>query len=415
MLTRLLIAGGGGGGSFPPSPVVSLTAPPEGGWNQKPRSRAVWYGDHTYIGYVTGDDGDMCVLSVPDGSSGTTHLLHAAFEVDTHASPALIVRDSDHKLLVLYSKHSDTTMYKRLSTNSLDSDPTLSGGFAAEATAFTGTLVTYPMVIQRTAEALAPLYCFYRERGTGTGVLAYRKSSDQGATWDSQHSVYADSGNITYWDIALAPDGMRIDFVVTDTDGASDQLGSLFHFFADDEDYKTSDGTPIAGGPPFDGSDLTLVYDEADAGKAWSHDLYVNGDGNPVFVYGIADTWTPPGGTDTEYRLAYWDGAAWQGSTILAAAGAGQFEPTLATLDPVDETVVYVTRKIAGQFELWRYTTADGGATWDAGEAVTSGSTFDNLYPVTVKDHPVDGLRLLWLAGKYTSATDNAVGITGLR
>jgi hypothetical protein len=391
-------------------PFVALSAAGNGGWTQKPKARALWYGDHSYLGYDS-SGGDIAVVVVPDstGVGGTPITLHAAFQVDIHAAPALVVLPSDHRLLVLYSGHNGGVMYGRKSVNPLDSDPTISGGFAAEVTHFTGTALTYPMAFARTAESGSPTYCWFREGVT----LSYRKTTDDGATWSIAHSIYVDGANRTYWDISLAPDGMRFDFIVTDTDAVDDQLGSIRHFYADATDYKDSSGTPLAGSNPYGPSALTLVYDEATAGKAWAHDLY--NDGDPSFLFGIANTWSPAGGTDTAYRYAKLSGGVWATSTILASGGAGQFDPMIGCLDQVDPTRAFVTRKIGSRFEIWRYRTADGGATWDAGAAITSSSADDNVYPVAVKGHPVPGFALVWNNGTYVSATDFSLRILGWR
>jgi hypothetical protein len=416
VLRRVVLAGGGSSFTIP-APPTALTTAGHAGWTQKPKARALWYGDHSYLGYVA-SDGDIEVVVIPDstGVGGTPIVLHSALQVDTHAAPALLVRSSDNKLLVVYCAHNGGTMYQRVSTTSLDTDPTLANGFAGEATAFSTTDMTYPMLFERTAEASSPIYCFYRSLASGTATLAYKKSTDGGVTWDAQHNVYASSGKRTYWDIALAPDGQRFDFVVTDTVGATDQLGDILHFYADDTGYHTSDGTLIDQGAdplPFAPASLTLVYDETEAGKAWSHDLYVGAGGMPVFLFGIADGWSPAGGTDTEYRVASWDGAAWDISTILASAGAGQFDPAYGCLDADDPTRAYVTRLIGGVWQVWRYTSADL-ATWDAGAAITN-TADDNLYPVAVKDHPSAGLLVVWNNGEYVSATDYTQRLMGLR
>jgi hypothetical protein len=390
---------------------LDLATSPQGGWTQKPRSRALHHVGYSYVAYVSGA-GDVAVVAIPDSTQvpGSPVVLHAAFQVDTHAAPAMYLR-SDNKLLVVYCGHNGGLMYQRISVNTLDSDPTLSGGFTVEATAFSGELHTYPMLVGRSSESTATVYCFYRDDQSGTAVLAYRKSTDDGATWGSQHEVYKSAGNRTYWDI-FGNGTDRIDFVVTDC-ATTDQLGDIYHFYADLTDYHKSDGTVISGSQPWAPSDLTLVYNDATAGRAWSHDGFLDSGGKPRFIFGIATNWSPPGGTDTEYAYARWSGSAWVVSTILASGGAGQFDPMYGCLDPVEETRAYLIRYISSKFELWRYITADNGATW-AGVAVTSASSGANLYPVAVKDHPSPGLAVAWIAGTYVSATDYTMGIKGL-
>jgi hypothetical protein len=404
---RLLPAARGSGGFI--SPITTLTTADDGGWTQKPRSRAIAHAGYVYVGYVSGT-GDVKVIYRPDstGVVSSPITLHAAFQVDTHAAPAMFVR-SDAKLLVMYCGHNGGVMYQRVSVNTLDADPTLSGGFVAEASAFSGATYTYPMLVGRSSESPAAIYNFHRDNQSGTAVLSYRKSTDDGATWGTAHEVYKSTGNFTYWDV-FGNGTTRIDFVVTDC-LTTDQLGDLYHFYADLSDYHKSDGTVISGSQPWTPSQLTLVYDKSTSGRAWSHDGYLSGS-NPVFIFGIAPTWSPAGGTDTEYRYARWTGSAWTVTSILASGGAGQYDPMLACLDPVDPTVAYLTRYLAGHFEIWRYVTSDSGATWSGG-AITSGSSVDNIYPVTVRDHPSGQLAVLWLDGTYTSATSNSLGIMG--
>lgn len=402
---RLLAVAGSGGAVVIPYSTEDLTASGHGGWTQKPKARSLYYNGHTLTCYIA-DDGDVEVVV----DNGTPIVLHAAFQVDTHAAPAMLVRSSDGKLVVHYSTHDGTAMKQRISTNSLDSDPTLSGGFAAEGNAFTASDLTYPMLFERTAESGSPLYNWHR-----SGVaLAYRKSTDGGATWGAEVQVYNDGTNRTYWDIALDPnDQYTFHFVVTDTTGTLRQLGSIRHFYADTTGYHTSDGTlidEVSDPIPFTPASLTLVYDEATDGAAWSHDLYVNATG-PVFIMGLSgDFALPGGGTDTEYRVMWWDGA-WNSSTVLSSGGAGQFDPMLSCLDAQDETRAYVTVKIAGHFELWRFTSSDGLVTWDSGLAITVGSSEDNIYPVSVQDHPRPGRSVLWNAGTYTDATSYTLRI----
>jgi hypothetical protein len=56
--------------------------------------------------------------------------------------------------------------------------------------------------------------------------------------------------------------------------------------------------------------------------------------------------------------------------------------------------------KVGAHFELFRYTSADSGATW-GGTALTSGSASDNAMPEAPLN-AASGLRVVWGLGTYT-------------
>ena len=398
-LARRLLSAGGGAGSFaaPPGP-VTLTSAPYGGWTQIPEARATWFNGVVYFGYVNGSNGNVEIRSYAAGVVSAATVLHSAMDTpaDSHDAPAILVRP-DGYIVVAYSAHLGGTLYTRVSSAAEDIS-----SFEAEVT-ITGLTYTYPILVQRLAEVSDPVYLWYR---TGTTGLRYHKSSDGGATWAAGNAgdpVYADGAS--YWKIVS--DGQwRIDFVITqgNPSGATCPIG---HFYADDTGWHQSDGTDIGdpGGSGFAFADITEVYDSSD-GPAWATDAYLDASNRPRFVYSIDD-----GGTDSAFRFASADaGGAWTLSTILASVGFGIVDPSpVATIDVSREDRCYLVRHIAGHHELWRYSTADGGATW-TGSAITSGSAVDNLYPVFVRNHPT-GL-VLWLYGDYVGAeTDFDMGI----
>lgn len=399
----------GGGGSFLAAPVVSaVTSAPSGSWTQIPEPRAIRSGTTTYFGYVNGSTGDVEVRSLPDGGTASApFVLHAAlnYPADTHDAPAIHVRPDGH-LVACYSAHNGAVMYTRISTSANDAS-----AWGSETT-FGGVAVTYATLVQRLAEAGQPLYIWYRDVDSGTSHLTYRKSWDGGATWGSAVRVFAVSGKAVYWKIAS--DGQwRIDFVVTDSN-TSFATCRIYHFYADDTDYHQSDGTAIgAYGPEFDTSHLTLVYDSS-SGPGWPTDACLDASNRPRFVYSVDNG----SGTDSLFAYASADsGGAWTLSTVLASVGAGIVDPSpVACIDPLVPTRCLLTRKVGAHFEIWRYTTGDGGMTW-YGAPLTSGSSVENLYPLTVRGHAPGTVSALFLQGTYSGAetgTSLAVmGVTG--
>jgi hypothetical protein len=110
-------------------------------------------------------------------------------------------------------------------------------------------------------------------------------------------------------------------------------------------------------------------------------------------------------------------GARWQDHEICPAGKwfpetpAGKTEPEShysgeIVLDPVDTSTVYLSRQVNGVFEIEKWTTRDAGETW-LSEALTTGSSHNNVRPFVVRNHPADQPYVLWMKNlKYIHYTD---------
>ena len=107
------------GGAYAASPFsdFTLTAAADGGWTWFTDPRAVYYNGKAYFGYVD-NSGNICIRTYTHATATVSAetVLHAALQVDDHANPSILIRDSDKKLLVFYSSHDDTTMRLQIST-----------------------------------------------------------------------------------------------------------------------------------------------------------------------------------------------------------------------------------------------------------------------------------------------------------
>lgn len=406
MIARRLIVGGVTAFEVPDTSPLALTAASAGGWTQASDPHAVYHAGYVYFGYVNGANGNIEVRAwqVATGTVSAARVMHAALEVDTHAAPALIVRDADHKLIAAYSAHNGTQLYNIVSADSLDTDPTLASGFDSEHlldATILGTKYTYPTLLQLLGETDDPTYLFVRNATSdlATGALAYTKATDiDGGFWSAIVTVWSITGASCYFEIE-SDGATRIDFAVTDGPPDSGTDVSIYHFYYDGT-WRKSDGTDM-GSPPFDTTDATLVYDGA-GGDAWAQDIDPNG-GNPVITFNVT------GATPSSHRYARWDGAAWDLTTIVGGPTFADPAP-VGVLDHEDVSVVYLDRTISSTREIWKYTTTDNGASF-TGVPVTADSADDNLYPATIRHH-VGGRRVVWLVGTYTDSTDNAMGVT---
>ncbi len=410
MLRRLLMVGGGTGGFRPPH-VVTLTASPHGGYTHIPDSKATSYNGKTWIGYITAAGAVEIVEYVhASGVATITEIVVASdwLNADTHGSPSVLVRDSDKKLIVSASRHDGATPYIWVST-SAESAASFAAGVQPDAS-IGGSDYTYMSTFQLLSEASDPIYLFYRDISSGTGRLAYSKSTDGGATWSARSVFYTGaSGIVPYW--RMWSNGTdRVDFVVTDKEWYDQTHPSqVGHFYYTGGQFYKSDGTHITATQPFGFSDITLVKDTSE-GMVWC--MGVSWDGSApacVLMTGI-------GSTDNAIGVARWNGSAWSYVEVARHGGiySGDRAGPLAAIDHADPNTVYLSRLVSGKYELFRYVSADSGATW-TGTQLTVGSTADNLWVESVKDHTA--IEVVWEQGTFVSSTStgsNTLGIMGL-
>jgi hypothetical protein len=389
--TRLLIAAGGVGGFAAVVPAISaITTAPNAGWTQITGPHAVYHAGYTYLGYVDGSGNVEVVARVDGGPTGAAVTLHATLDADLHVAPSLWVRDSDHKLIAIYTRHdADATLRWRISTNSLDSDPTLSGGFASEATTTIGaTSLTYPSIGQLGGDIYVTLRDYVS--GTTTGSIIVTKSTDGGATWSAKTVICTDTGVIEYVFAHFGPS--RIDLAISSGNGVNDANVNVYHLYFDGSWHK-SDGTLLT--LPVGVASLTKVYDHASLGSGWPTGVAIDATGKPVVLY---ETVTAPLGNSKAIRYARWNGSSWDNATVASLNDSGLPTYSHSALDESDPANVYTVEPVSGVFEAFKYQTHDRGATFVQKQLTSASAADGNGYPVNVHDRGPD-LRALWLGG----------------
>lgn len=388
--------------------VTELAASPAGGWNALGKPNAAYYNGKTYFAYVKGSNGDVAIRSYNHltGEISAETVLKAALDVDDHAPPTVLVRDSDKKILVAYCAHNDNNLYTRLSSNPEDIS-----SFAAEVdidSSLSGTNYSYPSLIQLTGETNDPIYLFVRRvSGGASQTWGYSTSTDGGSTWSALTTFFSVSGRWGY--VTQVPNGdSRIDFFAQDgSAGAGDATVSVYHFYLEGGSWKKSDGTS-AGSLPLDETDLTVVHSGASGGSKHIASIVPDPEtGYPVVAY---KNFT--GATTADYRWGRWTGSAW---STAAVAGDGYFAVNYQSgdlcLDSKRPTVVYASRDVSGVMQLFRYHTRDRGTTWDEEQLTTEAA--DSIFPTSPFNRGA-ALPVLWMNGTWTGATTYATGTMAL-
>ena len=394
---RLLIAGGGG--SFSTASEFTVTAAPDGAWPGGLGGQPFYYAGTTYFGFADNSGGIRVGTFVhATGTVVTTTV--ASTSTDQHNRAALVRRVSDGRFVTAYSNHDTASFYYRVSTN--PDDLTAWDTEVSLHALVGGTAYTYPFLFRLGST----YYLFYRDND-GLSNWEISTSSD-GEAWSAfTNLVY---GTRAYAR-AFKSSETRFDVVVTDGSYAED-YASLYHFYCESGSYYTSDGSSIAGSPPFAFSSLTKIYDGATAGVRYpaGHAKV----GSEIAVVFPVQTGTPSGhiGEDEDYLYARWNGATWSTHTVAAAVGATDFEYTEGSLavDPADLDRVVLSKRVAGVWQVHIYTTTDNGVTWSIRQI--SDSVDPNIYPEFVNDHAL-GLQFVWLTGTFTTQSVYDSGIQG--
>ena len=392
---RVLMAGIGG--SFAPPPIWTFDLTDDGGmWSGKSAPSALLNGDYLYAGWVDGDTGDVMlgVWSLTTRALERTIVLAAALggvsgNPDLHDSPALLVPATSHKLVVAYSAHSGAHPLVRISTSSLDTDPTLADGMDSEAEVGAAGDWTYMSLVQ-----MGSGWCYLLGRSVvaGRAYIGWFYSSNECVSWSTPLShlmaTGANDSKGIYFRVA-GDGGVQLHVLATDTDRSVGSPSSLYSFYIGftgsnmDGAYQT-DGTLIAlfADFPIDVIDGTLLHGTAD-GPCDPEDLAITSAGVPCAVY---NTWDSGGADITHWMSLYAVvGGTWSEHEIVNSGGLnnGNARQVGASIENADPYRILVPRKVGSVLELTRQVSADDGATWEE-TALTHGSTVDNVTPQAV-------------------------------
>jgi len=383
-------------------PILTTNVYVPGVWSWFTKPTFVYYDNNKYFTLIDTQATDLKIYKTNSATGElSSYTLNANFGTDDHNLGSILVRSSDSKILVFSCVHNDATINLQISTNAEDIS---TWGDVISLDASLGSIYyDYPCPIQLTEETNDPIYLFYRNNVSSN---SFSKSEDGGETWASgtKFFQYIDESSVEhrpYFQIVRNGTN-RIDF--TCTQGHPNEVTgcSIYHFYYTGGKYYKSDGTEITGALPLKPADVTQVYDGSTV-ESWVWDIAIDGSGNPIIVFATF----PTPASDHRYNYARWTGSAWDIHQICTA-GQPLYSPEIfysggVTLDKGDPNIVWCSRNVTGQWEIYKYVTADGGATW-AETQITTGSSGVNIRPTCADG--ATGLYPLWCEGRYTTYAD---------
>jgi len=400
---------------------LGAPAPPAGGargdgpigagaWSWFGDPRAVYYeGAHrrTYVGWIS-THGNVRVASI-DGDTGRIHTvtLKHGLGVDDHNDPSLLMLPGG-RLEVFYSPHSGRflppkgipkRMYYRVMHR--PEDVTSFGSTHVLHTNTPGRLGwTYPNPVYLSREHRTWLFW----RG-GNWMPSFSTRRD-GSSWtDARTLIRTRRGRRPY--VKVASDGRRTIDIAFSEDNPDHIRTGIYYFRYRAGHYEHADGRRIPGGHPLDEFDADRVRPEKPGrASAWVHDVASDSQGKPAIVYV-----TYPSVHDLRYRYARWDGHRWLDHEIVAAGKPlnGPYAGGIS-LDHENPSIVYLSRRIHGVFEVEQWITVDDGRHW-AHRAVTRHSSENNVRPVTPRGE-TGHYTVLWMHGRYRRYTEYVTTIT---
>jgi len=342
------------------------------------------------------------------------------FHTDDRSQPSLLIRSSDHRVIVFYTKHADNVLRWRISDNVCDV-----ASFGPEHTytlASGGAALTYPQPVELTAENR--IYVFFRRVTTTPDDREWRyvTSTDDGATFGCESVLrenFQSCGGryiINPYTVPIANGSSRIDFVSFDYEqiGEGGTPCNLYHWYYQNGAYYKSDGTKIKDvqdGHIERQSEVTIVH-ETDHTNIW--DITLDGNGYPVIVYVKFLDYN----TDHRYRYARWNGSQWNhyeivsgGGPVSEASGREWYSGGIC-LNRNNPSIVYLSRETRpGVFEVYEYFTPDGGATWRETAKYEGGSNTKNFRPQYPRNADEDQIQLMFLSGDYADFGDYSASI----
>src|SRR3954469_4326381 len=386
----------------PTARAIEAPIAPDAAWCWFQDPRAVYDDSRTFTGYVTAA-GDIGVASYDHRTNELRRFVIArGFQRDDHAAPALHVL-SDGRVMGIWSAHRGRQMYLRVTKRPGDvfgwSDTRVIG---SNAPGFDTYTYANPVRVGRS------IYVFWRaETGSSAaGQAAYSVSEDGGETWAPGRVLLYNPGQRPY--VKYDSRGDTIHVAYTEGHPNATQTGIRYAAFRNGRLYK-ADGS-LLGDAPMSAIGGERVY--GGAARAWVWDVAAGSEGRPVIVYA-----TFPSRTDHRYRYARWNGSRWIDVELTRAGGSiatGSKEYEYSggiTLDHGDPSTVYLSRRVAGVYEIERWRTPDRGRSWSS-VAVTSGSLQNNVRPVAPRAaHSDEPAPVVWMRGSYPGYTNFSTGL----
>lgn len=370
-----------------------------GAWIWFSDPRAVFYAGRyrrSYVTWISAEGNAMIGSYDHDTHVITPVTLKYRVGRNDHAAPTILLLPKG-KLMAFYSSHAGKRIHYRMTTRPEDVT-SLTREREVRGAARDRFGATYPSPLRLRGDR-RKIWLVWR----GKGWQPTFATSTNGRRWSKPRTLIQETieGKRHRPYVKMATDGRKtIHFAFTEAHPGRHPTGIYYAAYREGL-FMDAGGRTIGSLTtlPLTTGNAQQVYDPSARGvRAWVYDIAVDAQGNPVIVY---DEIFRHG--DHRYRYARWVGYGWQDNEIVPGGPAITATPGWysagVSLDQDDPRVVYLSRPVDGQYEIERWKTPDGGATWSH-EPLTSGSRQPNLRPVSPRGLKTDDV-LFWMRGEY--------------
>ncbi len=409
-----------------------------------------WYGEPKAVYYEGAHRRTYMTWNTQSGTKGIGYYDHDTkvlaadslpkmpYNGSDHNHPAIIMRP-DGKIVTFCTGHDGGEVTEYISKNPEDISSGWDGPYYPGGN---GGYCYCNAVFLKNEGTKGRLYIFYRDNTQYTGETtnycpAFCTSDDWGVTWSAKKRLYVYVGSAYKPYLKYASDGLSEIYISIEYQNREgDGKGRPDYFMKyHDGTFYTVDNRTLAtmATLPVVNTQLDTIFYPYTYGAGFSNtccDIAIDASNNPVILYCAFQSTTL-----YEYWYMRWTGTSWYkrplvNSGAYRGAQSGFFagltfdhentnniyvcrqllKPSGAAFNLMDTSVAnYKTLSAADWVtvdtvhELDRWTTADGGVTWDS-LAITRGSLNKNMLPCVPRNHlPNMKVDCMWLNGVYTS------------
>lgn len=385
-----------------------ITVWAHGGWSWFGDPRAVYVQgqqDATFVGWI-GWNGDVTIGEYdPDFGPLTSRVVGHEYH-DDHSVPSILVEPND-TLTVFWSGHNGKRMDYR---TTLQPENITSWGpvnyVQATIKGINGFTYPNPMILSGEQDTT---YLFWR----GANYSQVYETRTAAGAWSPAHELIVQPGQRPY--VKYDTNGTNTIAIAFTQANPANAVTNIYYAQYRDGWLRHASGRPIKrmGAGAINPNQADIVYDAKKShARAWVWDVALGTTGHPVIVYA-----TFPTNANHAYWYAEWSGRRWVSHFLTYAGGSispgtieAQYSGGIA-LDHSDPSIVFLSRKVKGGWDLERWVTSDGGARWTH-TVVVPADGLQNVRPVV----PRGGgpIQVLWLRGDYRTYTTYRTSIAFL-
>lgn len=374
-------------------------------WFQDPR--AIFINGRymkTYAQWITRKGKLQCGSYDHDTEEFVTFTLKEKWDKDDH-NVGSFLKLNDNRIMIFYARHNKKGLFARITTNPED------------ITSWRGEIViseqksTYSHPVYLKDER--KLFVFWRGE---TWKPTYSTSKD-GKIWSPARIIIQDEGKenrkIRPYMKIYSKGKNKLHMVFTDGHPRDEPKNSLYYIKYENGHFRNLkneilDKTTHA---PINHKRCEMIYDaNKNKIRAWVWDVGSDENDNACVLYARFPT-----KFKHHYHLVRWTGSKWQDIELTFA---GNWFPQTGLLRPEREphysggmcfnhsntNILYLSRKINGQFEIEKWKTEDKGITWKS-HPITKNSIDLNVRPIFPHGYDQDNDHILWMSGKYRHYT----------